>query len=76
MRLQATGLDGAPTNQVVRVQASNFSKEVPVHVVVTRDTDPSLVFDGVIPGGAIPRVASFNVVIPAGTISRIDAWTR
>jgi hypothetical protein len=69
---------GSPTNQVVRLQSTGFAAATRVQVTVTPDTGPSLTFEQPIPAniGANPLVTGVDVVIPAGAISQIDAWTR
>lgn len=66
---------GAPINQIVRLQGTGFAANTPIQVTVTPDTGPSASFDAVIPAGN-PSAVSVEVVIPAGAISFIDAWTR
>ena len=39
---------GAPTNQTVKVQARNFTNDVPIRVVVTPESGPRGEFDAVI----------------------------
>ena len=67
---------GSPTNQLVTLSAANFTNSIPIRISVTPDTGPSVAFDGVIPNTGNPSTNSFNVNIPAGAVSRIDAWTR
>ncbi len=68
---------GSSTNQVVRVQARNFTNDVPISVVVTPDHGPSRTFSTNISlASGNPPVAAVNVTIPAGTVNRINAWTR
>ncbi len=68
---------GSPTNQTVTLSAQNFTNSlVNVRIAVTPDTGSSSNYDGVITNTANPSVATFNVVIPSGTISKINAWTR
>jgi hypothetical protein len=67
---------GAATNQLVTLSAQNFTNDVPVWIAVTPDTGPSANFPGVISNTGNPSTATFSVVIPAGTISRINAWNR
>jgi len=68
---------GSPTNQVVKIQARDFTGIVPITVAVTPDAGPSTRYDTQIDmaGG---NVASTDVTvnIPVGTTSRIYAWTR
>lgn len=67
---------GATNSQTVTLRAEGFTNAVPIRIAVTPDTGASLAFDGVMPVGPGPVTNSFNVTIPAGTISRIDAWTK
>ncbi len=67
----------APTNQVVRVQARDFTGIVPITLAVTPDAGPSARYDTQIDmNGGNPAQTNVNVVIPAGTTCRIYAWTR
>ncbi len=73
----AIALDfGSPSNQLVKIRAENFTNNIPIRIAVTPDTGPSRTFDGVITNTGSPTITEFNVVIPPGTVSRIDAWTR
>jgi hypothetical protein len=68
---------GSPTNQVVKLQARDFTGSVPIRVVVTPESGPSRNYDALIDmTSGNPAQASVNVIIPAGTISRLYAWTR
>jgi hypothetical protein len=69
---------GAPTNQLVRIQSTGLTNATPVRVVVTPDSGPALAFEQVVAAniGSTPRTTVFDVVIPAGNLSQIDAWTR
>ncbi|SRR6266567_565775 len=67
----------APTNQVVKVQARDFTGIVPITLAVTPDAGPSARYDIQIDmSGGNPAQTNVNVVIPAGTTCRIYAWTR
>jgi hypothetical protein len=67
---------GASTNQLVKVQARNFTNDVAIRVVVTPDMGPSSRYDTNIVMSANPSSVTVPVVLPAGQISRINAWTR
>ncbi|HEY9172590.1 MAG TPA: hypothetical protein VI136_09935 [Verrucomicrobiae bacterium] len=61
----------------MRVQARNFTNDVPIRVVVTPENGPRVEFDAVIPqpsGG--PSSTNVPVIIPAGSVCQIHAWTR
>jgi hypothetical protein len=68
---------GSSTNQVVRVQARNFTNDVPITVVVTPENGSSRTFSTNISllSGSPPSVA-VSVIIPSGTVNRIHAWTQ
>ena len=68
---------GSPTNQVVRIQARDFTGIVPITVAVTPDAGPSTRYDTQIDmaGGNVASIA-ITVNIPVGTTCRIYAWTR
>jgi hypothetical protein len=69
--------NGASTNQTVKVQARNFTNDVPIRVVVTPENGPSGSFDAVISqASGNPPSTNVNVVIPTGSICNINAWTR
>jgi hypothetical protein len=68
---------GSSTNQIVRVQARNFTNDVPISVVVTPENGPSRTVQATIfQSSGNPPVAAVNVQISAGTVNRINAWTR
>jgi hypothetical protein len=68
---------GSPTNQLVTVQARDFTNNVPIRVVVTPVNGSSTNFDATIDMSAgNPSSTNLNVVIPAGSICNINAWTR
>lgn len=67
---------GSPTNQIVTLQASNLTSNQPVRIAVVPDTGPSAFFDGVVTNTGNPSLSSFGVIIPVGTVSKINAWTR
>lgn len=68
---------GAPTNQTVKVQARNFTNDVPIRVVVTPENGPRGEFDAVIlQASGNPPSTNVPVVIPAGSACQIHAWTR
>jgi hypothetical protein len=68
---------GASTNQTVKVQAENFTGDVPIRVVVTPEHGSRGEFDAtILPASGNPPFAVVPVIIPAGSICRIHAWTR
>jgi hypothetical protein len=68
---------GANTNQTVRVQARNFTNDVPIRVVVTPEHGPSGSFDAtILQSSGNPPSTNVNVIIPAGSVCQIHAWTR
>ena len=68
---------GAPTNQMVRIQARNFTGDVPIRVVVTPENSPHREFDAtILQSSGNPPFADVPVIIPAGSFSQIHAWTR
>lgn len=69
--------EGSPTNQIVKVQARDFTGLVPITVAVTPDGAPSTRYDVEVNMAAgNPVTTNVSVVIPAGTSCRIYAWTR
>ena len=68
---------GSSTNQVVRVQASGFTNDVPIRVKITPENAPSATFDGVIPqSSGNPPFADVQVTLPVDTVCIVHAWTR
>jgi len=67
---------GASTNQLVKVQARNFTNDVAIRVVVTPEMGPSSRYDTNIVLNGNPSSVTVPVVLPAGQVSRINAWTR
>ena len=67
----------SPTNQVVKVQARNFTNDVPIRVVVTPENAPSVSYDTVISqGSGNPPSTNVDVILSAGQIYHINTWTR
>jgi hypothetical protein len=68
----------ASTNQTVTVQARNFTNEVPIRVVITPAHGPAGSFDATIPlqSSGTPPSATVPVIIPAGSVCQVNAWTR
>jgi len=68
---------GSATNRTVRVQGRDFTGIVPISVAVISENRPSTRYNSQIDmGTGNPAEVTVNVVIPDGTISRIQAWTR
>ena len=68
---------GSPTTQTVRVQARNFTEDVPIRVRITPENAASAVFDGVIAqASGDPPFADIEVELPLDTVCYVHAWTR
>lgn len=68
---------GSSTSRTVRVQGRDFTGVVPITVAIISENRPSSRYDAVIDmGTGNPATVTVNVVIPDGTISRIQTWTR
>jgi hypothetical protein len=68
---------GSDTNQIVRVQARNFTNDVPIRVRITPENAPSILFDSVIPqSSGNPPFAGVPITLPLDTVCYIHAWTR
>ncbi|MCW5551991.1 MAG: hypothetical protein KIS67_07465 [Verrucomicrobiae bacterium] len=68
---------GSPTNQTVRVQASNFGAVVPIRVVLTPDNGPSRSYEAEIDNTTInPAEVTVPVVVPVNVQVHVNAWTR
>src|SRR5262249_5681085 len=67
---------GPATNLAVTVRATGFTNDVPIRLVVTPENGPSGNFDAVIPVSINPAQTNVTVLIPNGTVSTLNAWTR
>lgn len=67
---------GSTTNRTVTVQARDFTNSVPVRIVVIPENRPALTYDVTITMSNNPSQLVVPVVIPDGTVSRINAWNR
>ncbi|MBI3414806.1 MAG: hypothetical protein HY043_05705 [Verrucomicrobia bacterium] len=70
-------LPGSSTNQVIKVQATNFTNDVPITVSIVPENGASSQFNGLITlNSGSPSVGTVNVVIPVDTICHVNVWTR
>lgn len=68
---------GADPNQVVRVQARDWNRVVPIRVVLTPDSGDPVQFDAEINNAAQnPAVAEVPVTVPLNTPVTMHVWTR
>ncbi len=67
---------GSSGNRQVKVAAQGFTANVPIVVVVTPETGRSSSYNAEIPTVAGSGQATVDVVIPAGGVTQIHAWTR
>ena len=67
---------GSTGNRQVKVAASGFTANVPIVVVVTPETGHSSTYNADIPIAGGNGQATVDVVIPAGGVTQIHAWTR
>lgn len=68
---------GTSSNQTVRVQARNFTNDIPIRVVVTPENGPSGSFDAtILQSSGSPPFAIVPVVLPAGSVCQIHVWKR
>ena len=68
---------GSPTNQTVVVQASNFSNNVPISVVLTPTSGDPITFDTTIDNlTENPAQATVDVTVPVNQPVHVHAWTR
>jgi hypothetical protein len=74
--IQVELLVGSPTNQTVKVQARGFTNDVPITLAIVPENRPSSNYKAVIPITGNPSSLTLNVVIPDGTVSRIQARRR
>ena len=69
--------NGTSTNQTVKVQARNFTNDVPIRVIVTPENGPSGSFDAtILQSSGNPPSTNVPVIIPVGSACQINAWTR
>jgi hypothetical protein len=67
----------APTNQLVKIQARNFTGDVPIRVVITPEHGPSGSFDAtILQSSGNPPSANVPVIFPPGSVCQVHAWTR
>jgi hypothetical protein len=68
---------GSSTDQIIRVQARNFTNDVPIRVKITPENAASATFDGVIAQtSGSPPFADIQVTLPLDTVCYVHAWTR
>ncbi|GHC55145.1 hypothetical protein [Roseibacillus persicicus] len=68
---------GAPSEQTVTLSVSDFGTVVPLRVTVTPEQGEKATYDTTIDNTAGGTTSgSVTVQIPAGTSTRVDAWTR
>jgi len=68
---------GSDPNQIVRVQASDWNRVVPIRVVLTPDSGAPVQFDAEINNTAQnPAVADVPVTVPVNTLVTVHCWTR
>lgn len=67
---------GPATNLLVTLQATGFTNDLPIRVVLTPENGPSSSYDtNIVMAGGVSTV-NVAVNIPFGTISHLAAWTR
>ena len=67
---------GSSSDRQVKVAANGFTANVPIVVVVTPETGHSTSYNAEIPVAAGTGQTTVDVVIPAGGVTQIHAWTR
>jgi hypothetical protein len=68
---------GSDPNQIVRVQASDWNRVVPIRVVLTPDSGAPVQFDAEIDNTAQnPALADVPVTVPVNTPVTVHCWTR
>jgi len=67
---------GSSATQAVRVQARNFTNDVPITVAVTPESGSSSRFDGVIPFSGDLSLSTVDVTLPLDTVCHLHVWTR
>ncbi len=68
---------GSSTSRTVRVQGRDFTGIVPITVIVIPENRPSTRYNAQIDmSGGNPSSVTVDVVIPDGTVSRVQTWTR
>jgi hypothetical protein len=68
---------GSDPNQIVRVQASDWNRVVPIRLVLTPDSGAPVQFDAEIDNTAQnPALADVPVTVPVNTPVTVHCWTR
>ncbi len=68
---------GSDPNRTVKIRAKDFNAKVPIRVVLTPDSGPSIDLDGEIDNQAAnPAEITLNVTLPVNTRTTLHAWTR
>ncbi len=68
---------GTSPNQTIRVRARDFGQSVPVRVVLTPDSGPSVSYDALIDNtGANTAEVTILVVFPVNVLTHVHVWTR
>ena len=68
---------GIPTQQPVKVRATNFGGTAKLKVVLTPERGPQVSYDLDIPNpGPDSAIGTAPVVFPGSMLTRIDVWTR
>lgn len=69
--------NGSSPNQMVTVQGTDFTGQVPIRVAIIPDSGPSSTFDGVIDmGTGNPASVQIPVVLPVNMRTVVQAWTQ
>lgn len=69
-------LVGTPTNQIIRVQAKDFTNDVPITVAVIPNDRPTSNYLATITMTNNPSVVSVPVTLAVDSTNRIMVWTR
>jgi hypothetical protein len=67
---------GSSANRQVKVAATGFTANVPIVVVITPETGRSTSYNAEIPVAGGNGETTVDVVIPAGGVTQVHAWTR
>ena len=68
---------GSAAEQVVRVQAQDFGQVVPIRVVLTPDSGPSVSYDAEIDNTTVnPATTDVTVTFPVNVLTYVHVWTR
>ena len=68
---------GSSTNRTIRIQARDFSRNLPIRVTLTPDSGTKQIFDTAVDNTSVnPAVVDVPVTVPVNTLVTVHCWTR